>query len=116
MVNPGTEKKVEAICNKYLIDFAVIGKTISTPHYVVKENSEGKVLADLPIDILVNAPEYYRNNTIPSTYILNKAKKYPKTKINDVDKILKILLSNHNISSKNGYFNSTIIKLEPIQY
>jgi phosphoribosylformylglycinamidine synthase len=112
LVNPGKEKEVEAVCNKYLIDFAVIGKTISTPHYVVKENSEGKVLADLPIDILVNAPEYYRNNTIPSTYILNKAKKYPKTKIKDIDKILKILLSNHNISSKKWIYQQYDYKVE----
>lgn len=104
LVEPGFEQEVKKVCEKYQIDFSVIGKTIEKKHYVVKKEENGDILADLPIDVLVDAPEYYRNNSTPTSFIINRAKKFPKCKGHDLKDILKKIIQNHNVASKKWIF------------
>lgn len=103
LVEPGYEDQVKSICEKYLIEFAVIGKTISLKRYRIKDSETGNLLSDIPIDILVNAPEYYKKAITPHIFILNKARKIPK--IDDtVETILKKMLKDPNLTSKQWVF------------
>ncbi len=99
LIEKGSEEQIKKICDKYTIEFSVIGKTIKTPSYRVLEKEEGKVLADLPIEILVNAPEYYRNNTVPSSYYINRGRKIPEVE-GSIDSVLKKLLGHPTLGSK----------------
>lgn len=59
VLKPDATERAQAIFDKWDLDFAVIGKVTDTGHLVL--TSHGEVVADLPLDPLVNdAPEYDR--------------------------------------------------------
>src|SRR4030042_6892901 len=61
---PELEKQAEAICHKWALDFAIVGKTTDTLRFIIKH--EGEVKADLPIKQMGDeAPEYDRPWTEP---------------------------------------------------
>ncbi|HTT83210.1 MAG TPA: phosphoribosylformylglycinamidine synthase subunit PurL [Rhizomicrobium sp.] len=59
VLKPGREPEAERIFQKWELDFAVIGRTTDTDHFVVKH--EGKIVADIPVQALADeAPVYQR--------------------------------------------------------
>jgi phosphoribosylformylglycinamidine synthase len=66
VLKPDATERAQAIFDKWDLDFAVIGKVTDTGHLVL--TSQDAVVADLPLDPLVNdAPEYDRPYDPPST-------------------------------------------------
>jgi phosphoribosylformylglycinamidine synthase len=99
LMEKGYDEQIKSICDKYMLDFAIIGKTIQKPLYRVLEKEHGEVIAELPIDVLVNAPEFHKNNTVPSSFYINRGRKIPTIE-KDVDYIIKRILSHPTFGSK----------------
>ncbi|GAB6189007.1 phosphoribosylformylglycinamidine synthase II [Marinitoga arctica] len=100
LVEPGTEKEIENIAKKYFLDFAVIGKTIEGENIrILKEN---KLLSEIPIPSLVDAPSMYRKTEEPK-YIGEIRKKQFKISI-DLKNALYKILNNLNIANKSWIF------------
>ena len=57
VLKPGTEPIAERIFNKWELDFAVIGKTTDTGHFVARHG--GVVEADIPLPALAHAAPVY---------------------------------------------------------
>ena len=97
VTNPGKEEIVEAIMNKWELDFSVIGKLTDTGRMVVKMGD--KVEVDLPIDPLaLAAPEYDRPwiETKPQDAISFDTVAEPE----DIFQCLNNILSSHDLCSK----------------
>ena len=94
----GKEDMAKKIFDKWNLDFAVIGKTTNTKN--IELFFDDKQVANIPVNILVeNSPMYdrkWKKSKLPKK---NKIKKdlFKKIKIKDV---LKKILSNQNICSK----------------
>ena len=59
VLKPGREAEAERIFRKWELDFAVIGRTTDTNHFVVKH--KGGIVADIPVQALADeAPVYQR--------------------------------------------------------
>jgi phosphoribosylformylglycinamidine synthase len=59
VLKPGREPEAERIFRKWELDFAVIGETTDTSHFVVRH--KGKIVADIPVHALAEeAPVYQR--------------------------------------------------------
>ena len=111
----GREHEVRAVCAKWDIDCAVIGKVTSSGHVVV--TFEGKVVADLPVAPLVEGLKYERPIARPAwqdeVQILDG--RYPSA---DVQKDLLTLLGAPQIASKEWVYrqydfevrDSTVVK------
>ncbi len=94
----GKEKIAKQIFDKWNLDFAVIGKTTNSKNIELFFNDEQ--VANIPINILVeNSPMYdrkWKKSKLPKK-IKVKKKDLDKLKVKDV---LKKILSNQNICSK----------------
>ena len=94
----GQEEQAKKIFDKWNLDFAVIGKT--TKSKKIELYFEDKKVADIPVNTLVeNSPMYdrkWKKSKLPKK---NKIKKVDLNNLNIVD-ILKKILSNPNICSK----------------
>ncbi|KAF2956300.1 phosphoribosylformylglycinamidine synthase subunit PurL [Marinitoga sp. 38H-ov] len=100
LVEPGIEKEIEKIANKYFLDFSIIGKTINGKNIKIYKN--GNLLSDIPIYSLVDAPSLYRK-TIKPKYI--EEIKHNNIKINiDLKDALKKMVKNINIANKSWIF------------
>ena len=99
LIEKGCEEQIKKICDKYMLEFAIIGKTIQTPLYRVFEKEQGKILAELDIDVLVNAPEFYKNNVVPTSFYINRGRKIPSVE-ESADSILKRILAHPTFGSK----------------
>jgi phosphoribosylformylglycinamidine synthase II len=59
VLKPGREAEAGRIFRKWELDFAVIGKTTATNHFIVKHR--GEIVADIPVQALADeAPVYQR--------------------------------------------------------
>ncbi|WP_129407998.1 phosphoribosylformylglycinamidine synthase subunit PurL [Marinitoga lauensis] len=100
LVEPGEEKEIEKIAKKYFLDYAVIGKTIEGEN--IRILKEGKVLSEMPISSLVDAPSMYRPTEEPLYIKEIKNKKF------ELDIDLKTafykIISNINIVNKSWIF------------
>ena len=98
VLNPTKEDVAKTIFDKWDLDFAVVGETISEDRFLIKLN--GVVKADLPLRALAgNAPEYDR------PWI----EAQPNTKLKDVAEVnaidgLKALISSANYCSKSWIY------------
>jgi phosphoribosylformylglycinamidine synthase subunit PurL len=62
VLKPGREAEAERIFRKWELDFAVIGRTTDTNHFVIRH--QGGVVADIPVQALADeAPVYQRPYT-----------------------------------------------------
>lgn len=97
VLKPGMEDVAKAIFVKWGLDFAVIGKTTDTLHFVIKH--DGEVKADLPIKELGDeAPLYDRPHVpTPKQPVLDAASITPP--LSTTDALLKII-SSPDMSSK----------------
>lgn len=59
VINEKAVKKLESLAYKYYLDFSVIGELTEDKYYKVYKN--GKKIADIDIDFLVNAPSKFYN-------------------------------------------------------
>ena len=95
---PSKEAQAREICDKWDLDFAIIGNTIREDRFVVEFN--GKIKADLPLKALSgNAPIYERPWVKP-------APPAPLKKIPYIDSIiaLKRIISDPNFCSKHWVY------------
>ena len=94
----GKEEHAKQIFDKWNLDFAVIGKT--TKSKKIELFFEDKKVTDIPVNILVeNSPMYdrkWKKSKLPKK---NKIKKEELNNLNIIE-VLKKVLSNPNISSK----------------
>jgi phosphoribosylformylglycinamidine synthase len=93
-------KQVKAICDKWGLQSAVIGRVTEGDRYRIRQN--GQWVADIPVNTLVDdAPVYQRESRVPAYY----------TKMEQVDvqaplkevapaEAFERLLSSHNLASK----------------
>ena len=104
---PGKEKAIEAICEKWDLHAATIGKVASGNTLRVRMN--GKVVAEIPADSLVvggGAPVYLRDAQEPDYLKTTRAfdaEALPK--IDDLKEALLELLASPNIASKQWVFH-----------
>ena len=76
VLTPGREEEARKIFEKWELDFAVIGITTDTGHFVTKHN--GEITTDIPLDTLANnAPKYNRPYTIADSPALVSAEDVP---------------------------------------
>ena len=62
VLKPGREAEAERIFHKWELDFAVIGRTTDTNHFVIRH--QGEIVADIPVRALADeAPVYQRPYT-----------------------------------------------------
>lgn len=115
LVEPGIEKKLQKIADKYFLEMAVIGKTTYERNMKAFYNREE--LCDLSLEILVNAPNLNIKAETPGYFFVHRARKNPN--INKHPKIIfSELLKNPNIASKEWVYkqydykvgNNTVIK------
>ena len=94
VLKPGSEKKAEDIFKKWELDFSIIGKVTDTKNIVLTANNT--IVADIPLEPLSNGLIYDRPYE----------KKINTETINipnngNWDESLEILISNHDLCSKN---------------
>ena len=98
VLNPKKEEIAKTIFDKWDLDFAVVGETISEDRFLIK--LDGVVKADLPLKALAgNAPEYDRPwiEAQPNTELKDVAE------VNAIDG-LKALISSANYCSKSWIY------------
>jgi len=94
------DEKVKNILEKWQIDYEVIGKITNTKRVIFK--SEGKIVVDLPVDIIVDlAPEYDRPFNLP---LKRKDKEFDLSKLN-LEKCLNNILKNINYAHKGWVYD-----------
>jgi phosphoribosylformylglycinamidine synthase len=67
VAKPGCEGRVQAVCEKWGLDVAVIGRVTDTKRLVVR--SGGAVVAELPIDLLTDEAPKYERAIAPPAYL-----------------------------------------------
>lgn len=90
-------EKLKEICAKFHISCSVIGKVTSDKMMKVKSNSS--VIANMPAEIVANAPLLDRPAKEPS-YIKQLQKKPEPKPVSDLSKTILKMLANPNIASK----------------
>ena len=94
------DEKVKNILEKWQIDYELIGKITNTKRVIFK--SEGKIVVDLPVDIIVDlAPEYDRPFNLP---LKRKDKEFDLSKLN-LEKCLNNILKNINYAHKGWVYD-----------
>tara|TARA_Y100000590_G_scaffold243096_1_gene273196 strand:- start:4659 stop:6851 length:2193 start_codon:yes stop_codon:yes gene_type:complete len=94
----GKEEHAKKIFDKWNLDFAIIGKTTNSKKIELLFNNEK--VADIPVNTLVeNSPMYDRKWKKAKLPKKNKIKKEDLKNLNIID-VLKKVLSNPNVSSK----------------
>jgi len=92
VVKKGQEDEVEKILDKWDVPYARIGVVTEEPRYIIKHS--GKVIVDMPVDMLGEAPTFNRPvEPIPKAKIV-------KPKISDLKKYFLDLLKEPNIACK----------------
>ncbi|MEW6043732.1 MAG: phosphoribosylformylglycinamidine synthase subunit PurL [Thermoproteota archaeon] len=90
-------EKLKSICNKFRVSCSVIGKVTSDKMMKVKSNSS--VIANMPAEIVANAPLLDRPAKEPS-YLKQLQKKQEPKPVSDLSKTILKMLANPNIASK----------------
>jgi phosphoribosylformylglycinamidine synthase len=90
-------EKLKEICSKFRVSCSVIGKVTSDKMMKVKSNSS--VIAEMPAEIVANAPLIDRPAREPS-YIKQLQRKQEPKPVSDLSKTILRMLANPNIASK----------------
>jgi phosphoribosylformylglycinamidine synthase len=90
-------EKLKSICDKFRVSCSVIGRVTSDKMMKVKSNSS--IIADMPAEIVANAPLLDRPAKEPS-YIKQLQKKQEPKPVSDLSKTMLRMLANPNIASK----------------
>lgn len=98
---PKDLKQLQAVFDKYGLTHALIGKIIEEKRYIVKEN--GKVVADLPIEVLTEVPTVDAPAKKPADLEKLHAEKRPAQPENLNHAFLQLLRS-ENVASKRWVF------------
>lgn len=96
ITNPEKLETLEGICNKFHVPFSVVGRVTSGNMMEIKAQKE--VVANLPSNIVANAPLLDRPYSVPK--YLDKISSIKKPKMPNLSKTLLDMLSNPNIASK----------------
>jgi phosphoribosylformylglycinamidine synthase len=65
VLKPGREAEAERIFRKWELDFAVIGRTTDTNHFVIRH--KGEMVADIPVQALADEAPVYQRPYTPRT-------------------------------------------------
>ena len=65
VLKPGREAEAERIFRKWELDFAVIGRTTDTHHFVIRH--KGETVADIPVQALADEAPVYQRPYVPRT-------------------------------------------------
>lgn len=99
VVEPEKQKEVEAICRKWGVPCAAIGRVIEERRLIVRH--QGEVKADVPVDSLVHdAPVYHVRAQVPAYYIRFQEMEPVRLEVSDYAKVLKELLASPTVASK----------------
>ncbi|MEM3064814.1 MAG: phosphoribosylformylglycinamidine synthase subunit PurL [Candidatus Nitrosotenuis sp.] len=90
-------KRLQEICAKFHVNCSVIGKVTSDKMMKVKSNSS--VIAQMPAEVVANAPLLDRPAKEPA-YIKQLQKKPEPKPVSDLSKTIMRMLANPNIASK----------------
>ena len=94
VLNPEKEAEAQAVFDKWDLDFAIVGETITEDRFLVRLN--GELMADLPLKALSGeAPEYDREWV--ETPVAEKLVNLPEV---DVTKALLAIMGSANYSSR----------------
>ncbi len=96
-------KKLNQICTKFDILYSIIGYVTANNKF--KVTNKNKILANLPVDLVVHPPLLNRKSSTPH-YIaeLKKEKKYNLDHI-DLSQILVKMITSPNLANKNWIYN-----------
>lgn len=100
VVEPDNIERVKAICDRWGLQSAVIGKVVKGDRYRLYHR--GKMVADIPVQTLVDdAPIYVREEVEPKYYVENQSIQ-PEKKLADLDpkEAFEKVIASHNIGSK----------------
>lgn len=97
VVKEGAEEEVGKIFRKYDLIFSVIGKVTDTRRMVVRKN--GKMLADLPVEVVVKAEPAPRETKKPK-YIEELGLFETPRPPDDLNRVVMKMLSSPNLASK----------------
>src|SRR5438093_252593 len=101
IINRKKLSRFKEIFNKYGITYSIIGKVHGQDNLNI--HFQGKSIANISCDLMVNAPLCYRKSKKPG--YLNRTKKgIEMYKVKDYNSILLDLLSNPNIGNKDWVF------------
>lgn len=104
VAKPGCEKAVHDILAKWDLHAATIGTVTNTGKMVVKE--EGKVVVEVPAESLTDAPIYYPAKEEPASIAAHRSFKEDGVEApNDLNGVLKMLLDDPNIASKQWVYH-----------
>jgi len=97
LVDPKNVKKVLHICKQWDVTAVVVGKVIDEK--ITRVFNKGKKILELDMDFFTGGPVY---DSCERPFVENKQKKIEEKEFKqpDLNKILKELLSSHNIASK----------------
>lgn len=104
VVEKGSEREYEAICEKYGLACAAVGRV--TADGMLRLLHHGEVAAEVPVDALTEkAPVYQRTAQVSHVYGLNQAMEVNDLPIADPAAALKQLLSMPSLASKEWIFS-----------
>lgn len=114
LIEPGTEKQIKKIADKYFLEMSVIGKT--TYERTMKAYFNREELCNLSLEHLVNAPNLVIKAETPNYFYVHRARKNPNI-TKHPKMIFSELLKHPNIASKEWVYkqydykvgNSTVI-------
>ncbi|EZH64638.1 phosphoribosylformylglycinamidine synthase [Bacillaceae bacterium JMAK1] len=104
VVKKGHEAEIEAICEKWDLDYASIGEVTDDRNLTLY--FDGEVVADVPVTSLTDdAPVYEVTSTEPASFKENQAKHWQPEAISDYNETLRDLLRRPTIASKEWVYD-----------
>lgn len=98
VVERGSEDEFLAICDKWGLAGAVIGKVTDDQRYRLFH--KGELVCDVPVDSLADSPVYYKPSQEPASFKQNQDMPITDLLVGDVTKTFKKLLAMPTIASK----------------
>ncbi|HHY36197.1 MAG TPA: phosphoribosylformylglycinamidine synthase II, partial [Firmicutes bacterium] len=114
VVQKGKEAVVEAILQKWQLDYAFVGQVIEEPELVVRDG--GEVVARLPIEAVVGEAPVYRREGIEPPYLV-KAREFSPADLPepaDYNETLLQLLGSPNIASMERLYRQFNYRTETV--
>ncbi|GAK08877.1 LOW QUALITY PROTEIN: phosphoribosylformylglycinamidine synthase [Geomicrobium sp. JCM 19038] len=104
VVKKGHESEIEAICEKWDLDYASIGEVTDDRNLTLY--FDGEVVADVPVTALTDdAPVYEVTSTEPQSFKENQAKQWQPDTVTDYNETLRELLRRPTIASKEWVYD-----------
>ncbi|NGP46071.1 phosphoribosylformylglycinamidine synthase subunit PurL [Bacillaceae bacterium SIJ1] len=104
VIEKGREQEIVDLFAKYDLHAVVVGEVIEEPRFRLLH--EGNVVADVPVDALAeDAPVYHKPSQEPKSFQENQTRPEWKPALTDVPSVLKTLLAQPTIASKEWIYD-----------